>query len=225
MDFLSDILQSDSREGQNLPQQRRRWPLAYANSISSPRRLLCGTARTLLCGPGGNLEAIALEAGDVIAFPTGEGAVAEASMAWCAGKVVVGYKADGRSLVLGHDNAMISGLIDFQTVPTPAQASHRVRQFLGASETTVAVPSNQHLDWACISRRPCAPRTGWRRSPTRCLRLRGASSAGLVPWFTAVSPQKDAADLPATASGIAGRRKNFTRRLPPAISFVWRSKA
>jgi nucleoside 2-deoxyribosyltransferase len=75
-----------------------------------------------------------------------EGAVAEASMAWCAGRVVVGYKTDVRSLVLGHDNAMISGLIDFQTVSSPAQAAHRVREFLGASEAPAAVPSNKYLD-------------------------------------------------------------------------------
>ncbi len=75
-----------------------------------------------------------------------EGAVAEASMAWCAGKVVVGYKTDVRSLVLGQDNAMISGLIDFGTVSTPAQAARRVSELLNASGAPAARPSNKYLD-------------------------------------------------------------------------------
>ncbi|MDG2011122.1 MAG: nucleoside 2-deoxyribosyltransferase [Candidatus Binatia bacterium] len=75
-----------------------------------------------------------------------EGAVAEASMAWCAGKVVVGYKTDVRSLVLGQDNAMISGLIDFGTVSTPAQAARRVSELLNASGAPAATPSNKYLD-------------------------------------------------------------------------------
>lgn len=43
-----------------------------------------------------------------------EGAVAEAAMAWRAGKVMVGYKDDLRSLIMGKDNAMVTGLFDFK---------------------------------------------------------------------------------------------------------------
>lgn len=43
-----------------------------------------------------------------------EGAVSEAAMAWRAGKVVVGYKDDLRTLYFGKDNPMVTGLCDFQ---------------------------------------------------------------------------------------------------------------
>jgi nucleoside 2-deoxyribosyltransferase len=75
-----------------------------------------------------------------------EGAVAEASMAWCAGKVVVGYKTDVRSLVFGHDNAMISGLIDFQTAMSPAGAARKVKELLDAGGPAALTPSNKYLD-------------------------------------------------------------------------------
>jgi nucleoside 2-deoxyribosyltransferase len=42
-----------------------------------------------------------------------EGAVSEAAIAWSAGKAVVGYKADGRSVFLGGDNPLVAGLFDF----------------------------------------------------------------------------------------------------------------
>lgn len=45
-----------------------------------------------------------------------EGAVAEAAMAWARGRVVIGYKNDLRSLVMGRDNAMVVGLVGFHMV-------------------------------------------------------------------------------------------------------------
>jgi nucleoside 2-deoxyribosyltransferase len=42
-----------------------------------------------------------------------EGAVAEAAMAWIWGKPVLIYKNDARSLVVGQDNPLVSGLSDF----------------------------------------------------------------------------------------------------------------
>jgi len=42
-----------------------------------------------------------------------EGAVSEAAIAWSAGKAVVGYKADGRSVFLGEDNPLVAGLFNF----------------------------------------------------------------------------------------------------------------
>jgi nucleoside 2-deoxyribosyltransferase len=75
-----------------------------------------------------------------------EGAVAEASMAWCAGRAVVGYKADVRSLVFGHDNAMISGLIDFQTAMSPEGAARKVKELLDAGSPAAFTPSNKYLD-------------------------------------------------------------------------------
>ena len=43
-----------------------------------------------------------------------EGAIVEAALAWRSGKPVVGYKADLRSLYLGQDNPMVSGLFGFE---------------------------------------------------------------------------------------------------------------
>lgn len=47
-----------------------------------------------------------------------EGAVSEAAIAWSAGKAVVGYKADGRSVFLGEDNPLVAGLFDFNICTT-----------------------------------------------------------------------------------------------------------
>ncbi len=45
-----------------------------------------------------------------------EGTVVEAALAWYAGKALVLYKSDERSLMLGSDNPMLRGLADFQYV-------------------------------------------------------------------------------------------------------------
>jgi len=65
-----------------------------------------------------------------------EGAVSEAALAWCEGKAVVGYKADGRTAFHVGDNPLVSGLFDFnlcgsigEIVPAikHALASHRTQ--------------------------------------------------------------------------------------------------
>lgn len=43
-----------------------------------------------------------------------EGAVSEAAIAWCSGKAVVGYKADSRSVFIGQDNPLVTGLFNFE---------------------------------------------------------------------------------------------------------------
>ena len=43
-----------------------------------------------------------------------EGAISEAALAWCANKIVIGYKADTRSVLMGKDNPLVSGLFDFK---------------------------------------------------------------------------------------------------------------
>ncbi|MFP4475502.1 MAG: nucleoside 2-deoxyribosyltransferase [Desulfatibacillaceae bacterium] len=43
-----------------------------------------------------------------------EGAVVEAALAWGAGQVVAGYKADMRSVFMGMDNPMVTGLFGFK---------------------------------------------------------------------------------------------------------------
>jgi len=42
-----------------------------------------------------------------------EGAVSEAAIAWCYGKIIIGYKADARSVFVGEDNPLVTGLFDF----------------------------------------------------------------------------------------------------------------
>lgn len=45
-----------------------------------------------------------------------EGTVVEASLAWHAGKPLVLFKADARSMLSGSDNPMLTGLGDFDVV-------------------------------------------------------------------------------------------------------------
>ena len=47
-----------------------------------------------------------------------EGAVAEAAMAWRAGKALAAYKADVRTAFKGYDNPLVAGLFDFKTSST-----------------------------------------------------------------------------------------------------------
>ena len=54
-----------------------------------------------------------------------EGAVTEAALAWCANKIVVAYKADSRSVLMGRDNPLVLGLFDFkpcETIPDLIEA-------------------------------------------------------------------------------------------------------
>lgn len=50
-----------------------------------------------------------------------EGTVVEASLAWLSGKALVLYKNDGRTLLEGADNPMVTGLGAFKTVSTCAE--------------------------------------------------------------------------------------------------------
>jgi nucleoside 2-deoxyribosyltransferase len=43
-----------------------------------------------------------------------EGTVSEAAMAWSRGKIVIGYKADGRTAFNGQDNPLVTGLFNFK---------------------------------------------------------------------------------------------------------------
>jgi nucleoside 2-deoxyribosyltransferase len=57
-----------------------------------------------------------------------EGAVAEAAMAWMAGKAIVLYKADSRSLIQGSDNPLVLGLGSFVKVSTIPEIAYAFRQ-------------------------------------------------------------------------------------------------
>lgn len=62
-----------------------------------------------------------------------EGTVSEASMAWARGKVVVGYKADSRTVFDGQDNPLVVGLFDFQLCATIQDVPAAVRERLQAA--------------------------------------------------------------------------------------------
>jgi len=57
-----------------------------------------------------------------------EGAVAEAAMAWMAGKAIVLYKSDSRSLILESDNEMVLGLGGFVKVSTIPEIAYAFAQ-------------------------------------------------------------------------------------------------
>jgi len=76
-----------------------------------------------------------------------EGAVAEAAMAWAAGRIVVGIKDDLRSLVMGRDNAMVTGLLDFEIHASTRSAIEAVKKKIQAGELRDSAPApNAHLD-------------------------------------------------------------------------------
>ncbi|PQV54051.1 nucleoside 2-deoxyribosyltransferase [Paraburkholderia sp. BL21I4N1] len=57
-----------------------------------------------------------------------EGTVVEASLAWHAGKPLVLFKADARSMLSGSDNPMLGGLGDFQVVDQIAALPLAIRE-------------------------------------------------------------------------------------------------
>ncbi len=61
-----------------------------------------------------------------------EGAVTEAAMAWMAGKAVVLYKSDSRSLIQGDDNELVLGLGNFVKVSTVPETAYAFQQLIRA---------------------------------------------------------------------------------------------
>jgi len=61
-----------------------------------------------------------------------EGAVAEAAMAWMAGKALVFYKSDSRSLIQGLDNPLLAGLGGFVRVSTVPEIAYAFAQLFRA---------------------------------------------------------------------------------------------
>ena len=57
-----------------------------------------------------------------------EGAVVEAAMAWMAGKTIVLYKSDSRSLIQGSDNPLVLGLGSFAKVSTVPEIAYAFTQ-------------------------------------------------------------------------------------------------
>lgn len=67
-----------------------------------------------------------------------EGAVAEAALAWMAGKPVVLYKADARSLCLGSDHPLVTGLGGFVGVSTVPEIAYAFTQIFRARRRATA---------------------------------------------------------------------------------------
>lgn len=59
-----------------------------------------------------------------------EGAVSEAAMAWCCGKTLIGYKSDMRSVFLGQDNPLVTGLFNFTLVSEIEDVPVRLSEML-----------------------------------------------------------------------------------------------
>lgn len=57
-----------------------------------------------------------------------EGAVAETALAWMAGKAIVLYKSDSRSLIHGSDNPLVLGLGSFVKVSTIPEIAYAFTQ-------------------------------------------------------------------------------------------------
>jgi len=76
-----------------------------------------------------------------------EGAVSEAAIAWCAGKTVIGYKADSRSVFLGRDNPLVTGLFGFDLCGSCEEAVSALQRGLAraAGRDRRAVARNQQV--------------------------------------------------------------------------------
>ena len=74
-----------------------------------------------------------------------EGAVAEAAMAWMAGKAIVIYKADSRSLIQGNDNPLVLGLGSFVKVSTIPEIAYAFAQIFRVHRSPKVIPLPQHV--------------------------------------------------------------------------------
>jgi hypothetical protein len=77
-----------------------------------------------------------------------EGAVSEAAMAWCAGKALVGYKADGRSVFLGKDNPLVAGLFDFELCSRMEEVVSSVKRKLAGRGATSRASARRRTELA-----------------------------------------------------------------------------
>ena len=69
-----------------------------------------------------------------------EGAVAEAAIAWSAGKKIVLYKSDNRSLLQGCDNPLVAGLGQFVAVSTIPEVAYAFSQLFRRRAQPRATP-------------------------------------------------------------------------------------
>ncbi len=91
-----------------------------------------------------------------------EGAVAEASASWLAGKPIVLYKSDSRSLIQGNDNPLVAGLGNFVKVSTIPEIAYAFAQLFRAWRPgkTLSLPQPARQDVLRGRRLARALRTG-----------------------------------------------------------------
>jgi hypothetical protein len=94
-----------------------------------------------------------------------EGAVAEAAMAWVAGKAMVLYKADSRSLIQGSDNPLVLGLGNFVSVSTIPEIAYAFTQLFRARRLGPEAPLPRAVKSAVESGRRLAKLLGTCKSP------------------------------------------------------------
>lgn len=94
-----------------------------------------------------------------------EGAVAEAAMAWVAGKAVVLYKADSRSLIQGRDNPLVLGLGNFVSVSTIPEIAYAFTQLFRARRPGPKAPLPRAVESAVESGRRLAKLLSTCKSP------------------------------------------------------------
>ncbi len=82
-----------------------------------------------------------------------EGAVAEAAMAWVAGKAIVLYKSDSRSLIHGSDNPLVLGLGNFVSVSTIPEIAYAFAQLFRARRPGPEAPLPRAVESAVESGR------------------------------------------------------------------------
>jgi len=75
-----------------------------------------------------------------------EGAMVEAGIAWNAGKKVVIYKNDSRTLINGFDNPLLLGLGDFQIISDIQKIPDIFIEFFA----TIDIDSNNTIDNSCV---------------------------------------------------------------------------
>ena len=75
-----------------------------------------------------------------------EGAMVEAGIAWNAGKKVVIYKSDDRTLIKGTDNPMLLGLADFVSIGNISEIPYEFDKLLsGSNDDNNSIIDISHL--------------------------------------------------------------------------------
>lgn len=75
-----------------------------------------------------------------------EGAIVEASLAWLAGKKVLIYKTDDRSLINGTDNPLVLGLNNFEIIRSIDELKEKVREWKKSEPSDEKIDINRNIE-------------------------------------------------------------------------------